>query len=76
MNNYDYYIAVTVSENGKFYSYAVKVSPFDNLVSKLCIKNIVSANICTTKKRATELVTRWNDVHKVNGQYMFDSPAF
>lgn len=75
MNKY-YYIVVTVSENGKFYSYAVKVSPFDNLVSKFCIKNLVSANICTTKKHAAELVKAWNDSFKHNGRYMFDSPAF
>ena len=75
MNKY-YYIAVTVSESGKFYSYVVKVSQSDKLVSKLCIKNLVSANISPTKKHAEELVTRWNNSYKLNGQYMFDEPIF
>jgi hypothetical protein len=46
------YIAVQVTENGKNYAYAVKVSESDNLLSKLAIKDITAANLCSTKKRS------------------------
>ena len=67
-----FYIAIQVEENGKYYAYAIKVSENDNLLSKLKIKNIVTANICSTKKRAKELVEFWNANHKSNGKYLFD----
>lgn len=70
------YIAVTVCEDEKYYSHIVKVAKSDNLLSKLTIKNIVSANICPTKKSAAELVTFWNYCYKNNGTYMFDEPGF
>ena len=68
------YIAVQVEENGKYYAYAIKVSESDNLLSKLKIKNIVTANIFRTKKRAVEVVESWNRMYKENGNYMFDEP--
>lgn len=67
-----FYIAVQVEEGGKYYAYAVKVSESDNLLSKLKIKNIVTANICRTKKQAAALVEHWNNAHKANNKYMFD----
>jgi len=75
MNRY-FYFAVTVCEFGKYYSYVVKVAQSDNVLSKLAIKNIVTANICPTKKCAADLVTGWNNGYKANGTYMFDNPAF
>ena len=66
------YIAVQVKENGKYYAYAFHVSESDNLLSKLKIKNIVTANIYRTKKRAVEVVEAWNLMYKENGNYMFD----
>ena len=67
-----FYIVVQVEDNGKYYAYVVKVSESDNLLSKLKIKNIVTANIFRTKKKAKEVVEEWNRIHKENGNYMFD----
>ena len=71
-----FYIVVQVEENGKYYAYAIKVSESDNLLSKLKIKNIVTANIFRTKKRAEEIVEAWNQMYKENGNYMFDETFF
>lgn len=65
------YIAVQVTENGKNYAYAVKVSESDNLLSKLVIKGIIAANLCGSRKEAEEIVTAWNECFKSNGSYMF-----
>ena len=70
------YIAVTIKENGKYYPYVVEVSNEDNLISKLKIKGIVSANICSSKRAAKELVSIWRDSFKENGTYMFDDAPF
>lgn len=66
------YIAVQIMEDEKLYAYIVKVSSSDNLLSKLTIKNILTANICQTKKEAESLVKYWNDGHRANNRYMFD----
>lgn len=65
------YIAVQVTENGKNYAYAVKVSESDNLLSKLEIKGITTANLCGSRKEAEKIVTFWNEISKNNGSYMF-----
>ena len=70
------YIAVTVSENGKYYAYALKVHQSENICWKLDIKGIEHANICNTKKECSELVNFWNECYKNNGTYMFDFPRF
>jgi hypothetical protein len=67
-----YYIAATVCEYGKYYSFVIKVSESDNILSKLAIKNIITANICPTKKYADKLVEEWINSFKANGNYMFD----
>ena len=36
------------------------------------IPNIVSANICDTKKAAGQLVEHWNNCYKKNGTFLFD----
>lgn len=66
------YIAVQVTENGKNYAYAVKVSESDNLLSKLAIKGITAANLCGSRKEAEEVVATWNECFKENGSYMFE----
>lgn len=67
------WLAVTISENGKNYAYAVPVSGSDNLCAVMGgISGITAANICCTKKAASELVTFWNYCYKANGSYMFD----
>jgi hypothetical protein len=71
-----YYIAVTIQENEKYYSYVLTVPESDNLISKLRIKNIYNAMICSTKKSAAAIVEAWNDTYKYNKCYLFDDPAF
>lgn len=71
-----FYFAVTIEENGKYYSYIVKVSPFDNVLYKLNIPGIIQATITPTKKAAAELVKAWNATYKTNGRYLYDNPAF
>lgn len=70
------YIAVTIEENARYYSYIVKCSESDNLIHKLKIKGIIQANAYPTKKKAAEVVERWNAVYKTNGTYLFDTPSF
>jgi hypothetical protein len=72
-----FYIAVQINEHGKFYAYVIKVSESDNLLCKLRINYLVSANICKTRKAARDLVTIWNKQFKENGTYLFnDGPLF
>lgn len=72
-----YYIAVTIQENEKYYSYVLPVYENDNLLSKLKIKNAHNAMICSTKKHAGEIVDIWNKTYKQNGSYLFDDgPLF
>lgn len=68
----NYYIAVQIKEDDKFYAYAIKVNTMDNLLSKLEVNNIVVANLCDTKKKAQELVSLWNESFKNNGTYLFE----
>ena len=68
----NYYIAVQIKENDKLYAYVIKVSKSDNLLSKLDIKDILTANICQSKKEAELIVNSWNTIHKDNGRYLFD----
>ena len=70
--------AITVKENGLYYSYAAKIANCNNLVSFFAsIKNLYSVNACETKKEASLLVTFWNDTYKANKTYMFqDGPQF
>lgn len=70
------YIAITVSENRKYYSYMIKHNNSNNLLNVAKIKGILSANICDTKKEAERIVEQWNESYKQNGTYMFDAPQF
>ena len=73
----NFYLACTIEENGKFYAYAVKAPQNSNLVSVLAgIANLKAANIYSTKKKAGEIVTFWNDCYRQNGTYLFDNPKF
>ena len=73
--NKNFYIAVTICEDGKYYSYMIKASSSDNLLSKLKIKNIIDATIIESKKRAESIVKFFNIQHKIDGNYMFDEPG-
>lgn len=65
------YIAVQVTESRKNYAYVLKVSESDNLLSKLSIKGITAAKLCSTKKEAEKVVSAWNESFKNNGSFMF-----
>lgn len=73
MTNSKMYAAVTVEENNKYYSYVIPFSSGDNALYKLAVKGILHANIYKTRKDAAEVVTCWNNAHKANGDFMFDS---
>lgn len=66
-----YYIAVTIEENGKFYSYVLPVPENNDLLSALKIKNIYNAMICSTKKHAAETVAIWNESYKQHKEFLF-----
>lgn len=65
------YIAITIKTDDKYISHVIRASKNDNLLSVLKIKDIVSANICSSKKKAQELSDYWNDCHKINGTYLY-----
>lgn len=66
------WLAVTITENGKNFAYAVPVFGSENLCVVLTrIPGLTSANICASKKGAEDLSTFWNDCYKANGSYMF-----
>lgn len=72
----NFYIAITIEENKKFYSYALKVTECDNILSKLnSIKNIKWGNICKTKKQAKLIAENWNYNFKQNGTYLLDNES-
>ena len=71
-----FHFAVTVQENGKYYSYVLKISPADNVIARLNVPGIIQANACESKKRAEALAEHWNACHRANGRYIFDTPAF
>ena len=51
-----HYLAAQTSENGKNYAFIIKLSESDNILSKLAqYKNIVFANMCSTKKKLLKL---------------------
>ena len=71
-----HYLAITIRENEKYYSYVLPVPESDNLIAALKIKNIYNAMICSSKKSASEIVNTWNETYKQNGSYLFDTPLF
>ena len=67
-----YYIGVQVEEDGKYYAYAIIATTSDNLLSKLSVKNIITANIFNSRKEARAVCGMWNKGFKENGKYLFD----
>lgn len=75
----NFYYAVVVEENEKYYSYVEKQYSSNNLLpmfERLKRSGAVVIHPCHTKKHASELVDFWNDAYKTNGTYMFDEPNF
>lgn len=64
------YLAVTVKEDDKYYSYVMPVTNGDNLVKIL--QKFYTANICSSKKEAADTVDRWNEIYKSHGEYALD----
>ena len=67
----NFYIAITIEENGKFWSYVIKHSATSNLLSTLKIKNIINATLYNTKKEAAAVVSLWNTEYIMNGASLF-----
>ena len=65
------YIAVTIQEHNKFYSWLLKVNENKNLLYALEIKNIVYAHLCNSKKHCEELVKVWNNQYKLNNENLY-----
>lgn len=66
------WLAVTTTENGKNYAYAVSVSGGQNIFGVLSsIPGITAANICTSKKDAEQLAKFWNECFKNNGTWLY-----
>lgn len=78
MKTKNHYLAAQTSENGKNYAFVIKLSESDNVLSILArYKNLASANMCSTKKEASEIVKFWNGCFIANHTYMFDNaPLF
>ena len=84
-----YYIAVTVRQDRRetvfskrfnpdpdpgLFSFVIRVSEQDNILSKLStVGGLISANICSTKKKAESLVDLWNQTYKTNGEHLFSA---
>lgn len=67
----NFYIAVTIEVDGKFYAHGVRVSSYDNLKSKLELPGLKFANICKTKKQMDEIITAWNKSYEANGSNLY-----
>lgn len=65
------YLALTIADNGKYYSYTLPVSPSDNLLSRLRIPNIVAATPCGSRKEAMQTVSAWNETYQKNGCFLY-----
>lgn len=46
------FLAMTICENGKYYSYAFKTRANNNLLCVLSTPNLISANVCDTFKKS------------------------
>lgn len=72
-----FYLAATISEDGKFYPFVKRVTTSENLKSILeGFKGLEFINICERKKAAAALVEFWRDCYKKNGTYLFSEPSF
>ena len=72
----NFYFAVTVKENNKYYAYVIKANTSSNLKSTFNNPKFDNIAIFQTKKKAEETATYWNVCFKANGTYYFDEPLF
>lgn len=67
------YFAITVQENGKYYSYAETIKSGENVLHTLTkIKGAITAEVCPTRIQAERLAEKWNDSARANHNYLFD----
>lgn len=64
-----HYIAISTRTNNKNLASVLRVSEYDNLIFSLQIPGITSANICSSKKEAENVVNFWNKCYKKNKTY-------
>jgi hypothetical protein len=81
MNKYKYtyfYLAITIEPiKDKYFSYILRVSDCNNIVSELKgINYLISANIMPTKKKAEQTVDFWNESYKKNSAYLLDDEDY
>lgn len=69
----NFYFAITISTGDGFAAYVISANESDNLISRFSINNIVSANICETRKAAQALTAHWNECYRKNGTYLYDN---
>ena len=88
----NFYIAVTVCQDKSesvfepdekrapepgYHAFVMTVSEADNMKSRLDnIGGIITAQICSSRKAASDIVSRWNASFIANGEHLFASPAF
>lgn len=69
-----FYLAATISEDGKFYPFVKRVLPCENLKSVIeSFKGLEHINICESKKAATALVEFWRVCFISSGTYLFNT---
>lgn len=69
----NFYYAVTETQNGKNYSFVLRVGANDNILSVLKgYPHLTTVNACKTKTEAERLVNFWNECYKNNGTYLFN----
>ena len=70
-SNKSIYIAANFTVDGKHYASVIRTAEYRNLLVDIDVKNIVSADICPSKKKAEELAEFWNECYRKNGTYLF-----
>lgn len=61
-----------VGHNKYYYAYVMDVNTSDNIVKKLNKKQIITANIYSSKKEATEVVRKLNEGFKKNDKHILE----
>ena len=66
------YFAATSHENGKSYAHVIKAREEQNLLAELRrYKNLKVCHPCSTKCKAEDTVSFWNECYKENGTFGF-----
>jgi hypothetical protein len=73
MNNIEkFYIAMTFCVDGKYFAQSITATELSNVASFFQEqKNLVSANVFKTKKKAAEATKSWNEEFIKNKSYYY-----